>query len=97
MFGPVWSTVYRRFAQWSRDRVWGRLYRVILDELGAWGEVDRSRCAIDSVIVRSRCRLRRRRPTKLHADEGYNYDHLRRWLRKRGIRHCIARKGIEPS
>ncbi|MET7909765.1 transposase, partial [Streptomyces avermitilis] len=25
------------------------------------------------------------------------YDHLRRWLRKRGIRHRIARKGIESS
>jgi hypothetical protein len=28
---------------------------------------------------------------------GYDYDHLRRWLRKRGIRHRIARQGIEPS
>lgn len=27
----------------------------------------------------------------------YDYDHLRRWLRKRGIRHRIARKGIESS
>jgi transposase len=35
VFGPAWPTVYRRFAQWSRDRVWARLYRVILDELGA--------------------------------------------------------------
>ncbi|MFI6093769.1 IS5 family transposase [Streptomyces sp. NPDC051218] len=39
----------------------------------------------------------RRRPAKLHADKGYDYDHLRRWLRKRGIRHRIARKGIESS
>ncbi|WP_369779871.1 IS5 family transposase [Streptomyces sp. R33] len=38
-----------------------------------------------------------RRPAKLHADEGYDHDHLRRWLRKRGIRHRIARKGIESS
>ncbi|KPI07736.1 hypothetical protein OV450_3546, partial [Actinobacteria bacterium OV450] len=34
---------------------------------------------------------------KLHGDKGYDYDHLRRWLRKRGIRHRIARKGIESS
>ncbi len=47
--------------------------------------------------VRSRRGPRRRRPAKLHADKGYDYDHLRRWLRKRGIRHRIARKGIEPS
>lgn len=53
VFGPAWPTVYRRFAQWSRDRVWARLHRVILDELGARGELDWSRCAIDSVSVRA--------------------------------------------
>ncbi|MEV5153714.1 IS5 family transposase [Streptomyces werraensis] len=52
VFGPAWPTVYRRFAQWSRDRVWARLHRVVLDELGARGELDWSRCAIDSVSVR---------------------------------------------
>jgi hypothetical protein len=45
VFGPAWPTVYRRFAQWSRDRVWTRLHRVILDELGARGELDWSRYA----------------------------------------------------
>lgn len=45
--------------------------------------------------IRSRRGPRRRRPAKLHADEGCDYDHLRRWLRKRGITHRIARKGIE--
>nr|WP_159474214.1 IS5 family transposase [Streptomyces caniferus] len=156
VFGPCWQTVYRRFARWSRDRVWARLHRVVLDDLGARGELDWSRCAIDSVSVRaakggpltgpnptdrgkpgskihlvtdrnglplslgisganmhdslgleplvrgippirSRRGPRRRRPAKLHADKGYDYDHLRRWLRERGIRHRIARKGIEPS
>lgn len=52
-FGPRWQTVYRRFAQWSRDRVWARLHRVILDELGCKGELDWSRCAIDSVSIRA--------------------------------------------
>jgi hypothetical protein len=30
--------VYRRFAEWSAARVWAKLHRVILDELGACGE-----------------------------------------------------------
>lgn len=47
--------------------------------------------------IRSRRGRRRRRPGKLHADKGYDYDHLRRWLRGRGIRHRIARRGIESS
>ncbi|MEU1601154.1 IS5 family transposase [Streptomyces sp. NPDC005708] len=47
--------------------------------------------------IRSRRGRRRRRPGRLHADKGYDYDHLRRWLRKRGITHRIARKGFESS
>ncbi|MFD7686821.1 IS5 family transposase [Streptomyces sp. NPDC059781] len=47
--------------------------------------------------IRSRRGPRRRRPAKLHADRGYDYEHLRRWLRKRGIRPRIARKGVESS
>lgn len=43
--------------------------------------------------IRSRRGPRRRRPAKLHADKGYDHDHLRRWLRSRGIAHRIARKG----
>ncbi|MER7989260.1 transposase [Streptomyces noursei] len=51
--GPCRQTVYRRSAQWSRQRVWSRLHRVVLDELGARGELDWSRCAIDSVSIRA--------------------------------------------
>ncbi|MBP2579596.1 transposase [Streptomyces sp. PvR006] len=47
--------------------------------------------------IRSRRGPRRRLPAKLHADKGYDYDHLRRWLRRREIRHRIARKGVESS
>ncbi|EXU62343.1 transposase [Streptomyces sp. PRh5] len=47
--------------------------------------------------IRSRRGPRRRRPAKLHGDKGYDYGHLRRRLRQRGIRHRIARKGIESS
>jgi transposase len=53
VFGPSWQTVYRRFAQWSRARVWARPHCVVLDELGANGQLDRSRCAIDSVSLRA--------------------------------------------
>jgi len=40
---------------------------------------------------------RRRRPAKLHGDKGYDYDHLRKWLRERGIVPRIARRGVESS
>src|SRR5206468_8774807 len=40
---------------------------------------------------------RRRRPAKLRADKGYDYEHLRTWLRRRGITPRIARRGIESS
>jgi transposase len=47
--------------------------------------------------VRSRRGPRRRRPAKLRADKGYDYDDLRTWLRDRGITPRIARRGIESS
>ncbi|GAA2434847.1 hypothetical protein GCM10010405_17380 [Streptomyces macrosporus] len=47
--------------------------------------------------IRSRRGPRRRRPSRLHVDQGYDYAHLRRWLRRRGIRHRIARKGLASS
>ncbi len=47
--------------------------------------------------LRSRRGPGRRRPAKLHGDRGYDYDHLRRWLRQRGIVHRLARKGVEFS
>jgi hypothetical protein len=33
--------------------VWGKLHRLVLDELGSRGELDWSRCAIDSVNMRA--------------------------------------------
>lgn len=47
--------------------------------------------------IRSRRGPRRRRPDKLHGDKGYDYPHLRRWLRDRGITPRIARRGMESS
>ncbi|MEV5283541.1 IS5 family transposase [Streptomyces sp. NPDC006703] len=155
-FGPSGVTAFRRFTEWSQARVWAKLHRLVLDELGARGELDWSKCAIDSVSVRalkggrltglnptdrgkagskihlivdrnglpisigisaandhdslaliplmrgippihSRFGPRRRRPAKLHGDKGYDYDHLRNWLRRRQIVPRIARRGIEAS
>ncbi|MFJ2406621.1 IS5 family transposase [Streptomyces xanthochromogenes] len=155
-FGPSGVTAFRRFTEWSQARVWAKLHRLVLDELGARGELDWSRYVIDSVSVRalkggrltgpnptdrgktgskihlivdrnglplsigisaandhdslaliplmrgippirSRFGPRRRRPAKLHGDKGYDYDHLRNWLRRRQIVPRIARRGIEAS
>lgn len=52
-FGPSGATAHRRFAEWSKARVWARLHRLVLDELGSRGELDWSRCAIDSVNMRA--------------------------------------------
>lgn len=52
-FGPSGVTAYRRFAEWSEARVWAKLNRLVLDELGARGDLDWSRCAIDSVSIRA--------------------------------------------
>lgn len=52
-FGPSGATAHRRFSEWSRARVWAKLHRLVLDELGARGEPDWSRCAIDSVNMRA--------------------------------------------
>ncbi|WP_419156092.1 IS5 family transposase [Streptomyces canus] len=156
VFGASWHTVHRRFTYWSKNRAWAKLHRVMLDQLGTSGELDWSRCAIDSASVRaveggpltgpnptdrgklgskirvicdrnglplsvgisganlhdsqaliplmrgippirSRYGPRRRRPAKLHADKGYDFGHLRNWLRQRQIVPRIARRGVESS
>lgn len=53
VFGPSGPTAHRRFTEWTAARVWAKLHRVILDELGARGDLDWSRCAIDSVNMRA--------------------------------------------
>lgn len=47
--------------------------------------------------VRTPAGRRRKRPAKLHADKGYDYARCRASCRKRGIKHRIARKGVERS
>lgn len=53
VFGPSGPTARRRFTEWTAARMWVKLHRLVLDELGARGELDWSRCAIDSVSVRA--------------------------------------------
>lgn len=52
-FGPSGATAHRRFAEWTKARVWAKLHRLVLDELGSRGDLDWSRCAIDSVNMRA--------------------------------------------
>lgn len=52
-FGPSGATVHRRFSEWSKAGVWAKLHRLVLDELGARGELDGPPCAIDSVNMRA--------------------------------------------
>ncbi len=42
-FGPSGATAHRRFTEWSKARVWAKLHRLVLDELGARGQLDWSR------------------------------------------------------
>jgi transposase len=63
-FGPAWPTVYRRFAEWTQDRVWVRLHRALQDEPGTRGETAWSRRAIDSVGIRA---------THTHQSAGREY------------------------
>jgi IS5 family transposase len=51
----------------------------------------------DIPVVRTPAGRRRRRPGKVHADKGYDSQPNRAWLRRRGIRSRIARRGIESS
>jgi transposase len=52
-FGPSGPTAHRRFSEWSKARGWAKLHRLVLDELGSRGELDWSRCAVDSVNMRA--------------------------------------------
>lgn len=38
---------------WTKARVWAKLHRLVIDELAARGDLDWSRCAIDSLNMRA--------------------------------------------
>jgi IS5 family transposase len=47
--------------------------------------------------IRTPSGRRRQRPDKVDADKGYDSAANRAWLRRRGIRARIARRGIDSS
>jgi transposase len=47
--------------------------------------------------IRTPAGRRRTRPEAVHADKGYDSAANRSWLRRRGIRPRIARRGVESS
>ncbi|MFF3326414.1 IS5 family transposase [Streptomyces sp. NPDC002889] len=48
------ATVHRRFTVWTEAGLWRRLHRVVLDELGARGEVDWASAIVDAASVRAK-------------------------------------------
>jgi transposase len=51
---PISSkTAHRRFSQWVHDGVMQALHQAMLDLLGAAGQIDWSRAAVDSMHVRA--------------------------------------------
>jgi transposase len=53
---------------------------------------------LDAVPPIRQCAGRpRKRPAKLHADKGYDYDRCRHACRRRGIVPRIARRGVDSS
>jgi IS5 family transposase len=51
----------------------------------------------DIPLIRTPSGRRRTRPAAVHADKGYDSHANRAWLRRRGIRPRIARRGVESS
>jgi IS5 family transposase len=47
--------------------------------------------------IRTPAGQRRTRPAAVHADKAYDSQANRAWLRRRGIRPRIARRGVESS
>ena len=52
-FGVSTPTAHRRFSEWVTAGVFGRLHQLLLDVLGATGQIDWSRAAVDSLSVRA--------------------------------------------
>jgi hypothetical protein len=62
------------------------------------GDTTMFEAVVDDVpAVRTPSGRRRIRPVKLHADKGYDRRANRAYLRRRGIRPRIARRGVESS
>lgn len=53
-FGVSVPTAHRRFTDWTRDGLWTRIHRAVLDRLGEQGLVDWSRVVLDAASVRAK-------------------------------------------
>ncbi|MGW0190395.1 transposase, partial [Streptomyces sp. NPDC003362] len=117
-FGPSGATAHRRFTEWTKARVRAKVHRLVLEELGSRGELDWSRCAIDSVNTRvlkggeltGPNPVDRGKYGSIHliteqtglplsvGISGANvHDSQALIPLVKGIRHRIARKGVETS
>jgi transposase len=47
-------TAHRRFTQWAKAGVFGKIHRAVLDRLGAAGELDWSSAILDAASVRAK-------------------------------------------
>lgn len=69
------------------DSSWPRLAA----EASCHGDTSPTSTQREAAALRGRPR---RRPRRLYADRGYDFDKYRRLLRKRGIKPLIARRGV---
>lgn len=53
-FGVSPATAHRRFTAWTKAGVWRRLHQVVLDELGARGELDWTSAIADAASMRAK-------------------------------------------
>ena len=53
-FGVSPATAHRRFTAWTEAGVWPALHQVVLDRLGAAGEIDWSAAILDAASVRAK-------------------------------------------
>jgi transposase len=53
-FGVSFQTAHRRFAAWTKAGLWPRLHRVVLDELGARGQIDWTSAIVDAAAIRAK-------------------------------------------
>jgi len=53
-FGVTVPTAHRRFTDWTKAGLWGRIHRAVLDELGTAGLIDWSRAVVDAATVRAK-------------------------------------------
>src|SRR5512135_747449 len=52
-YGSGW-TCWRRLREWAEAGVFDRVHQVVLDRLGAQGQLDWSRASLDAVSVRAK-------------------------------------------